>query len=327
VKAKLDGAHVTIGLGVLYVFGFIVANVHFGKYELPRIELFRARYIAAALLFILCSAIPFAAGAFLSRVLRTRAPGDGLRERGLKLKETEAWAMGAGPFFSWLLIAVGLDVLLVSRLTVSLVAALGLGALYFVMTMMVAWQLCDSLLGGESSDDAQAWPSVRMPQRVVYLCLWIILLPAGFSIFLYGSIKPELGGGALWKARLTWRATVDSSARASASGVVAIVDRDENTVNLIACSQSGPPARISVPTADVSSIQLGELVSPLSFLDNYVRHCRRIDSEPKSAAEVRRTLFAVILVLACVSALLLYRVLTDNRRVNVKPKTRGEEQR
>lgn len=166
VKGRLDATHITLGLGILYLFGFIVANVHFGRYGLPRIELLRARYLAAALLFILCSAIPFANGAFLSRVLRTRAPGDGPIEKEPKLGESEAWAMGAASFFGSLLGAVGFELLIISRLAVSPLPVLGVGALYFMMATMVSWQICDTLMGGESSVSGQAWPSANaIPRR------------------------------------------------------------------------------------------------------------------------------------------------------------------
>lgn len=166
-----------------------------------------------------------------------------------------------------------------------------------------------------------------MPYRVVVLSLWVIILPILFSTFLYGAIRPELGGGAVWKARLTWRATADSSARTSTSGVVAIIDRDENTLNLIACSQSGRPSRFSVAAADVSSIQLGELVSPQAFLDDYVHECRRIDSEPKSQGELRRNLLVLTLALGALSALLLYTTVGEIRRATVRRKASEEDRR
>lgn len=304
-RPRLDGSHLTLGLGLLYLFGFVVANVHFGRYELPNIELLRARYLAAALLFILCSAIPFAVGAFLSRALRTR-PDDETMRTDLKLGETEAWAMGPRAFFYSLVLAVALHAMLVSRITIRPFAALGTGALYFIVASMLAWQLCDSLLGGRVSDEAQIWPPRRAPRRVIVLCAWVLVVPFAFSAFLYGSIQPALGGGALWKARLTWRSTADSSARAIASGIVAIVDRDEHTLNLIACAQTGPPVSISVPAAEVSSIQLGALVSPSSFLENYRQDCRRIDSDHEPIS--RRTLLALMLGLSILSTYLLYKV-------------------
>jgi hypothetical protein len=302
---KVDGAHLTIGLGVLYLVGFIVANVHFGKYELPRIELLRARYLAAALLFILCSAIPFAVGTFLSRSLRTRAPGHGGRSLDLKIGETEAWAIGAGMIFMWLLIAIVMYVVVLSQLTLRLFAAPVTSGLYFVLVTMATWQTSDLLLGGEASGDAYLWPSIRISNRVLYASFLVIIIPAAFSIFLYGSIKPELGGGALWKAQLTWRATADSSARANASGVVAIVDVDEHTLSLLACGGSGPPARVRVSTADVSSTKLGELVSPTSFLEDYSTHCRQLEPTQISVRVSRKDLLAFLIVLVGGSTYLL----------------------
>ena len=52
VRARLGAAHITLALGLLYAVGFVVANAHFGRYELPRIELLRARYLAASALFL-----------------------------------------------------------------------------------------------------------------------------------------------------------------------------------------------------------------------------------------------------------------------------------
>jgi hypothetical protein len=204
--------------------------------------------------------------------------------------------------------------LLLARLTLRSFGEVGLGTLYFIVVVMVAWQFCDSYLGGEASEEAQAWPSIRMPQRVLYACLFILIVPAGFSSFLYGSMKPELGGGALWKARLTWRASADSSVRLIASGVVAIVDRDDHTVNVIACAQSGPPILVSVPAGDVSSIQLGELVSPTWFVSDYVSHCRPLDLTQKVAVVAGRDLLVIGLVTLVLGSLLLYWLVTSERK-------------
>jgi hypothetical protein len=310
---KLDAVHVSIGVGLLYVFGFIVANVHFGKYELPRVELLRARYLAAALLFVLCSAIPFATGAFLSRALRTARSGDGPRRRDLKLGETEAWAMGPA-FVTALLLAIGIQALLISEVSLSSFAAPGQNALYFIAVTTFAWQLGDSILGGDASDDAQLWPSIRIQKRVINACLWVILVPAIFSVFVYGSIRPELGGGAVWKAQLSWRATVDSTVRSDASGIVAIVDRDDRTVSVLACAPKGPPVPTLIPLEDVASIRLGELVSASSFLGSFADNCRRLNADPKPFAAIRWKLFAFSIALTVLSLYLLYRLAASARQ-------------
>lgn len=294
---RVDAANITMGLGVLYLFGFIVANVHFGKYELPRIELLRARYVAAALLFILCSSIPFAVGAFLSRALRTHGREEGGLRRDLKLGDTEAWAIGA-PVFLWLAIALMMYEIVLSQLTLRFLAAPGTSAIYFVLVVMATWQTSDLLIGGEASDEAGLWPSIRMSNHVLYAAFLVIIIPAAFSILVYGSIKPELGGGALWKARLAWRATADSASRAAASGIVAIVDADEHTISLLACEASGPPARVSVSTTDISSTKLGELVAPASFLEDYTTSCRELEPSRISVMVSKKELIAFLIVLA-----------------------------
>jgi hypothetical protein len=282
---KLDTVHLSVALGVLYVFGFIVANVHFGRYELPRIELLRARYLAASLLFVLCSTIPFGVGAFLSRSLRTEASGEGGLQFGLKLGQTEAWAIGRG-FFGTILIALGMHELLVSILIIRYDSALFKGVLYFIQVVFVTWFMFDAFTGGEASEEAHLWPSVRIVRRVLF-CLFAIVIPATFSLFLYGSIKPELGGGAMWKGRLSFTNSADSSIRAISSRVVTIVGQDEQTISLLACQPSGPPIRISVPASDVSRIQLGARVEASTFLQNYARECRRLDMEQKPVGRLK----------------------------------------
>jgi hypothetical protein len=303
VKARLDAAHITLALGLLYAVGFVVANAHFGRYELPRIELLRARYLAAAALFLLCSAIPFATGLFLSRSLRSRAPGGGPVERGLVLTETEAFAMGAETFWTWVLGALGFYLLIVTRFAVTVTTAPGAITLYFMAAVMASWQVCDSLVGGSASESSQAWPSAVLPQRVILVCVWSILLMSLFTVFVYPAIKPELGGGAVWKARLIWRTDADSVARSAASGIVAIVDRDQNDVAVIACSSTGAPTILSVAAADVRSIRLGERVPPASFVDNHLQQCQRFDAAPKTKAERNKQLLFMMFGLAALVAL------------------------
>jgi hypothetical protein len=303
IKARLDAAHITVGLGLLYALGFVVANAHFGRYELPRIELLRARYLAAAVLFLFCSAIPLATGAFLSRSLRTRAPGDGPIERGLVLKETEAWAMGRESFWGWVLGALGFHLLLVTRFAVNATSAFGFVALYFVAAAMASWQVCDYLMGGAASESSQAWPSVIKPQRLILVSVWGILLTSLFTAFVYPVIIPELGGGAVWKAQLSWRVDSDSTARSAASGIVAIVDRDETSVAVLACSRSGAPDVLSIATEDVRSIRLGERVPLSSFTDDFTQHCGRLGAVPKTQSQRNQQLLLMMLGLSVLAAL------------------------
>jgi hypothetical protein len=176
---------------------------------------------------------------------------------------------------------------------------------------MLSWQLTDSLVGGEASDEAQMWPAVRAPLRVITASLWAILVPAMFSVLVYGSIRPELGGGAVWKAQMGWRSSVDSTVRAVASGIVAVVDRDDRAVSVLACARTGPPVRLTIPADDIASIRLGELVAPSAFLGNFREDCGRLDPESVTFAQVRWKLLTFSVALMLLSGYLLYRIIVQ----------------
>ena len=211
--------------------------------------------------------------------------------------------MGRETFWTWLLGAFGFHLLLVTRFAVNATSALGSVALYFVAGAMASWQVCDYLMGGAASESWQAWPSVVKPQRLILVCVWAILLTSLFTAFVYPLIKPELGGGAVWKARLSWRVDSDSTARAAASGIVAIVDRDETSVAVLACSRSGAPEVLSIPTEDVRSIRLGERVPLSSFAEDFTQHCGRLDAVPKTQSQRNQQLLLMMLGLSVLAAL------------------------
>lgn len=59
---KVSGASIAAISALLYVIGFVVANVHFARYELLRLELLQPRYLAAGLLFLLVCGSPLMIG-------------------------------------------------------------------------------------------------------------------------------------------------------------------------------------------------------------------------------------------------------------------------
>src|SRR4051812_3250377 len=72
VAWNLDAAHVTVASALLYVIGFVTSNAYFGRYELLRSELLRARYLSAAVLFVFCAAFPVGIGMSIAAFIRAR---------------------------------------------------------------------------------------------------------------------------------------------------------------------------------------------------------------------------------------------------------------
>jgi hypothetical protein len=308
---SLDAAHITVGLGALYSVGFVVANAHFGRYALINVEILRARYISAALLFVACSSIPTAVGMFLSTSLR-RSAADGKLYTDRPIGDSEAWAMGPKAFFGLILIGLGLYLVIISLISTKDFGIVVSWIVYFIAAALVASQLSDLLLGGTGAVEATLWPTFRLPFRVLYLTCWVIVLPAIFSTLVYGSIKPELGGGAIWKARLSWSQEADSASMAVASGTVAIVDKRAGSLEVLACSDTLEPRKLSLSSASISFIQLGSVVLPSNFIHNHATECQRLASTtfPSNAAR----LLALSVIILAALGVLIRRLLKHRRR-------------
>ena len=266
---KLDGAHLTLGLATLYVLGFIVANVHLGKYELLRLELLRARYVSAALLFVACSAIPFGLGVFLSN-----AAHDAVVPRGRNRTRAEISA-----FFSRLrpiqlavtiLFVYPVYLLLMWQMSVGFAAVRLPATEYFAFCAVITWFATDFYVDTVPSAQSPVWGGARLIMHACQSCLFVIGLPAVFSGSVYEVIRQEFAGGVAWVAQVTLSDSSSAIARDFAVDTVAIIDRDEETLSMLVCRKRDKQIeRAILPVNGIADIRLRGQIAAADF------SCRR----------------------------------------------------
>jgi hypothetical protein len=277
---NLDAAHLTHAFAGLYVIGFIVSNVHFAQYQLLRFELLRSRYLAAGLLFFVLSAVPAGFEIFLSVALRSTADSTvGFSTPGRILRETEVWAMGCGHAVAFS--ALGLMLYSVLAVQISLPSRSWLAlAAYFAMTGLISWYLGDFFFATAAvpAGHSQVWPSTRLAQSIWAPVVWLVALPAAFGKLVYDTVRPEFGGGAVWVARVAWRETAPPAVRGLAPGIVAVVDRNDATLTLLACNpptgrERTPPRVVTVAASEVVGLELVGVVALPAFAKANSRTC------------------------------------------------------
>ena len=265
VHTSLAGL-LALSAATLYCVGYVVANVHYARYELVRLELFRARYVGAALLFASLALIPGyvgwrAGGWFRFEDIREKwfqkVPRFGPAVPSKLMRQVLALRMmvlGAG------VVAVLMWVIL--RYTAVGDVPFGwLAGWVFV----VQWPFATA---------GSLWTKIRfsnVPARshftavragFVFFC--VIGTAAMFGRGIYPYISPAFGGGLGEVARIYWKAgTVPNDLEAALSRPVALLDRDDLIVDVVACTdQAGSrTASMALPSGDVQVVVIGGLVA------------------------------------------------------------------
>lgn len=253
---EVSAAQLTLGLTVLYALGFIVANVHLGRFELLRLELVRARYVSAALLFLTCSAIPLGLGAFLSPTARAA----GLRDPSVLARVAQPsyfdrfprWAVAV----TIVLTSFGIYFSLIVRIAVEFREAAEQAPMYFASAAVMGWFISEALFMVAAQPRGRGWSVGRGLALSMAVCFFVLSLPAVFSESLYPVIRQEFAGGAAWLAQVTWSDSTAAVARDFSLDTVAIVERDNETLSMVACRRKGQAQRVVVPVGAVADVRL-----------------------------------------------------------------------
>jgi hypothetical protein len=265
----LNAVHVTVAVALLYSVGFTISNSHFARFELLRPEILRARYLAAAVLFMGSAALPSAVGVLLSSGLRRRpaTKEDTLFANdtpAIRLGDSELWAIGCIPILGLVGIDFALYLGFLTRATVGGWGSVLPHIMFFAAATMATWYSADFALGGTHSGLAGFWPSTRPTMAALLVLMSGFVLPILFGQLIYGHVRPEYGGGAVWAAVMNSRDGTPFPA--GASDTVVIIDRDERSVNVVACyrqAREKAPSRmpIAVAASEIAAVRLVRLVA------------------------------------------------------------------
>jgi hypothetical protein len=265
VSPSLAGL-LALSAATLYCVGYVVANVHHERYELVRPELFRARYLGAALLFASLALIPGYAGWWV---------GDWFRFQDIREKWFEKLPRFGPPVPSKFMrqsIALGLMVA-----AAGVLAAVMWGILRFTgignvplewvagWAFVVQWPFAtsSSLWTKIRFSKVPAWSHVTAVRAgFVFFC--VIGMAGMFGRGIYPYISPAFGGGLGAVVRIYWKSgAVPADLEAALSRPVALLDRDEQLVDVVACTDPAAfkTSSIALPSAEVQVVVVGGLLA------------------------------------------------------------------
>jgi hypothetical protein len=249
----------TAGATVLYVIGFVVANAYRSRYEIVRFEPFRGRYAAAGLLFATVALIPgffgWNVGAWY-RMGEVKEKTRGLRPGKLKRQLISAFAVPVGCCFS-------------AILTWSLLqsAVVGHVALWWLAVFALPVESAFATSGSFVTKmrlSRLSWWSQLSRERMGAVFFLTIAAAAVFGAGVYPHISPAFGGSAAALARVELKpSSVSAVLEAAFRRPVAVIDRDEQLIDVVACTDSSASIvhSVSVPSTSVQAVILHGLIA------------------------------------------------------------------
>ena len=266
----------TFAAGTLYVLGFVITNVFYASYEIVRFEFFRGRYVAAALLFVCAALLPGWIGWQIGAQFRRSEPMSRRERRQTATIQLSLTSIIVAAIICFILVAVGIgtapviSVLSFALLIESIFATIGSSAVK---------------IGRSSSRVAVRHMSAGRPIIVV---LAMLVTAAIFGRWIYPDISPAFGGGAVNIARIeAVPGTLSQQLQVELDRPVVVIDRDDQVVDIVACSDSVAKSvqPISVSSVNVRAIRLGGLVSLAQAKREL---CPTIDEGPEIAPPIRK---------------------------------------
>jgi hypothetical protein len=242
VLSKVDTVHITLGLAIVYLFGFVAANAHYAQFEIIHPDILQVRYLGAGLLFAVFCGVPLLLGANSVGTLDSResalrhaadrfvpAIGGGILDAALAYFFSFERSVGAfliGAFIGFVAAEVGVSI----------------GRLNFIA------RTAEPTANRLASDFFHAQP-------VISFLVSLTILASVFGRYMFPYVPPELGGGGAWRANLL----VDNSRPGSSGDLweTILLDQDATFTSVIVCSQrDGHPVGVRIPT---TRIRLSEL--------------------------------------------------------------------
>lgn len=224
--------------GIVYVLGFVVANVHYARYESVRFDFVRGRYVGAGLLFAISALVPAFAGWIIGGEFRR---SDTKPKKARQLTAASVFVIST-PMFT--LVLYGL-------LRATATAAFSkTGMLIFTLVVEAVFATVGSLaVKLQRSRAPFSFRSVAGWRPIIVA--YAVLAVAGlFGRLIYPSVSPAFGGGAGSLARIyVVPGSVSQRVQAILSRPVILIDRDDKIVDLLVCADSSRMLSRSVSLA------------------------------------------------------------------------------
>lgn len=231
---KLDPAWIAAVVGCSYVLGFIVVNAHVGRFRPLEYELLEARYLAASLLFVTLTAPPAVMTLMLIGRLKTPPWGPARHWPKWRIWAARSVLCAAVLVLGFYLWELTLETAAIAPRFARTRDAVG----YLVFAIGIC-------LGRE------AWVMIRANEAVpehprnldldrfnmnALTAVMVLSLVLQFSSSIFPNLKPELGGGGAWVARVVPEAgALPADVAARLSPDVVILEAGDDYLTLLLC--------------------------------------------------------------------------------------------
>jgi hypothetical protein len=245
--------------GMLYILGFIVSNAFYGRFQVISFEILQGRYVAAALLFLIFTSIPYLGGVVLAAEISDR-----FREPSEKRTRREKTIPVLVSVFT-LILAAFVTIMVGNLISVRGDATTLLGFIsYFLVTAFIGFLVTFAPIRTGASYLA------LLVLPLAHLMLPIVL-SSYFGLRVYPTISPIYGGGGVWLATVHLRddTGLPVSVRTRLDGEVPLIQKDREEVVVLLCTRVSSERIEYRPTSialhEVAAISLLRQISLLSY--------------------------------------------------------------
>lgn len=245
---KWDAAFLPLGLGFLYVVGYVLVNLHPGR-QLLGSSVLSTRYLSAAISFVVFHAVPISFGMYAARLV-------------IALEERPKWNMQPGKMLGAFIVVfvvgyimwyIGIQYALTEWHWFNTAF---IYLLAFALGTFAAWGFAlhrqPKSLGVTGIEAQVGLTSV--------FAIFLVLLPLFYGRLLFPDVKAFFGGGSPTLVRLV--AGYDSSfatLRSALRRPALLIDRDEQTTVLIVCLDAPDSLYSRVRSIAFPSAKLGAI--------------------------------------------------------------------
>lgn len=266
--SKLSAAHLTAAGALLYAFGFLIANYHFGQYQLVAGSILQQRYLAAAAMFLAFQAFPMST-AFVILGESARVAGSLANEARASatsyVEPKDVWIARHSHGWSVFFGLAGQSVLISQFLVADAPIDALWGAMSFVGftgAHLLLFRAGFPATVGPPKDVARV-PGIQWSLGVAGALYAVLFLLVPFTTMVYPIIHPSVGGGAAWIASIEL-APGESTLQRTHSGAPfsgVVIQDDGRVMSVLICAESGGDFdRIRFPSEYVREIRLDRVI-------------------------------------------------------------------
>jgi hypothetical protein len=278
-------AALTVGLA--YVVGFVVVNSHLERYAVLEFQPVRARYFSAAFLFLVLTGIPSLLLATAFQLNRELVERDRLNRTGRGKAIRNYVDVAALFFMSHIVFVVMLTTVMVKR---SL--AFSWAPFVYWLLMLIGIAATRSLL--KDTDPLRTFRHLRTHARasnelfgLSLLVIFPLIQAVLFGSTIFPLLSPGYGGGGAWLVDAPLHSdSVPRQLRSLLSAPVAVVDRSDKFVRVVACEtregKSDKFIAAEVERDAISALYVREVIT----LPEFISRCseNRPASQPRTPA-------------------------------------------